>query len=68
MTTSSPGVGATSMPASRDISPQLWDSTLTFYVNGNEVTISNPDPSMHLVDYLRDVACLKATKVCARLL
>lgn len=58
------GCGMPTVPASREISPQLWDSTLTFYVNGNEVTITNPDPTMHLVDYLRDVACLKATKVC----
>jgi hypothetical protein len=45
------------------VSPQLWDSTLTFYVNGAEVNIVNPDPNMHLVDYLRNVAQLKGTKV-----
>ena len=45
------------------ITPKLWDSTLSFYVNGQAVTVTNPDPTVHLVDYLRDVMGLKATKV-----
>ncbi len=43
--------------------PSLWDSTLSFFINGVQVSVANPDPNMHLVDYLRDVAMLKATKV-----
>ena len=43
--------------------PALWDNTLTFGINGTPVTLTNPDPTMHLVDYIRDVAMLKGTKV-----
>ncbi len=46
--------------------PRLWDNTLTFYINGVEYNVTNPDPSMHLVDYIRDVAMLKGTKVSLR--
>jgi len=41
-------------------------SALSFTLNGKEVTIAHPDPSMRLVDYLRDVQGLTGTKVCCR--
>jgi hypothetical protein len=50
-------------PAAVSTEPTLWDSTLSFFINGNAVTVTNPDPRMHLVEYLRDVAMLKATKI-----
>jgi hypothetical protein len=43
--------------------PELWDNTLNFFVNGSPISVTNPDPKMLLVDYLRDVLLLKGTKV-----
>ena len=38
-------------------------STLNFFLNGAAVSVENPDPTVLLVDYIRDVAQLKGTKV-----
>ena len=45
------------------IDPSLWDDTLNFFVNGAPVTVTNPDPTVMLVDFLRDTLLLKGTKV-----
>jgi hypothetical protein len=51
------------VPTAPAVAPELWDSTITFFINGVEYTLTNPDPLMHLVDFIRDVALLKGTKV-----
>lgn len=53
----------TTPPAPAAVVPELWDSTLNFFVNGVAVSIDNPDPSLLLVDYIRDVMLLKGTKI-----
>ena len=50
------------------VPPHLWDNTITFYINGVEYSVTNPDPTLHLVDFIRDTAMLKATKVCGAML
>jgi hypothetical protein len=43
--------------------PDTWSSTVSFFVNGVQQSVDNPDPSLHLIDYLRDTLMLKAPKV-----
>jgi len=54
---------APAAPKPTATSPDLWDSTLNFFVNGLPVSITNPDPTVFLVEYLRDVLQLKGTKI-----
>ena len=39
-------------------------TTLSFTLNGKAVSVENPDPSMLLIEYIRDVQNLKGTKHC----
>ena len=51
------------VPRSRDVVAQdLYSSELVFWLNGEKVTIANPDPTMMLVDYLHSVG-LTGTKI-----
>ncbi len=43
--------------------PATWSGTVTFFVNGVAQSVVDPDPTLHLIDYLRDVLMLKAPKV-----
>jgi hypothetical protein len=45
--------------------PEAWDDTVSFFVNGVGVTVTNPDPTVKLVDFIRDVLLMKGTKVWA---
>ncbi len=51
-----------SAPASASGLP-VWENTISFFLNGEPVTVTNPDPKMMLVEYIREVAYLKGTKV-----
>ena len=37
--------------------------SISFFLNGEPVTVTNPEPTMMLVEYIRDVALLSGTKV-----
>ena len=43
--------------------PATWSNEVSFFLNGAPVTVTNPDPAMHLVEYIREVEGLKATKI-----
>ena len=58
-----PPAAAAVAAAAAAAAPPTWNSMLMFYLNGKKVEIENPDPKMLLVDYLRDVAQLKGTKI-----
>jgi hypothetical protein len=40
-----------------------WKNTLTFMINGNQVTLVNPDPAESLSSFIRDRAGFKGTKL-----
>ena len=63
VTSSIASVASRLLPDCGKISPVAWDSTLTFFVNGVPVMLTNPDPTMMLSEYIRDVLLLSATKV-----
>src|SRR5947208_17065848 len=55
----------------RSISPSrdlTWHGDLRFFLNGREIIIDEPDPTMLLVDYLRssEVGLTGTKKVCAQ--
>ena len=45
------------------VSACSWGVVCAVAVVTGRYTVTNPDPTMHLVDYIRDVALLKGTKV-----
>lgn len=40
-----------------------WKNTLTIFLNGNPITLTNPDPDALLVTFIRDSIGLKGTKI-----
>ena len=40
-----------------------WKSTLELIINGNKMTLSNPDPTILLSTFLRENLCLTGTKL-----
>ena len=41
----------------------MWSNVLTVFLNGNELRITNPDPTELLATFIRDKAGLKGTKL-----
>jgi hypothetical protein len=46
--------GGGSRPHHHPATPTVWTSDITFWVNGELVTVSNPDPAVTLLDWLRE--------------
>lgn len=51
---------ATTIPSISDIP---WSNTLTLFVNGTRMNLTNPDPSELLATFVRDKLGLKGTKL-----
>eukprot|EP01029_Cantina_marsupialis_P023087 TRINITY_DN56_c0_g1_i4.p1 TRINITY_DN56_c0_g1~~TRINITY_DN56_c0_g1_i4.p1 ORF type:complete len:1465 (-),score=563.56 TRINITY_DN56_c0_g1_i4:265-4659(-) len=61
--TEKPDNGLKSEVAMCPVVEKEWNNSLVFYINGKMYNVANPDPSMKLVTFIRDVANLKGTKI-----
>jgi xanthine dehydrogenase/oxidase len=62
---SEPLLPATELTCTRSLSMKdiQWSNVLTIFVNGNSITLTNPDPSELLVTFIREKVGLKGTKL-----